>query len=259
MKYLQKAFTRPFENISKFTTGSVTHLVLSVITTLVFVFILGGFFSSLGIDPLNPDVNQQIDLAESEVINIVIANLANIALGTILALATAIIIISLLQGYFLRCMRSAIKGKYTLPKWNKWGNMFKKGFILGIIYILYTLIGTASMILAFIPFLGWIISLAVMFLIFYNIPMIEVFYAKNYKFKEAFDIKGILKKTLTGKYLGNGVVILLAIILIAIIESLVSGLLTITIVLPMIIRAIVYVYTGIFFATAFGRLYTKIK
>jgi len=271
MDYLTKTFSRPFQDWKKFGIAAVLHLTLFLVSAIILVVFMGTIYQSLGINPLDP--NPQIDstLTEVQVAEIVLQNIPSLIIGGLLTIILGIIITSIIQGWFLRCMNSALKNKSKLPNWNNFMDLFKKGFILSIIYLIYIIalaiplllyVLTLAIPLLFsevVPTIAIILTILLFLLFLYTIPMIEVFYSKNYKFKEAFDLKRIFKKAFTWKYLGNGLVILLILIGIGVAGSIVSDLLTVTIIFPILVNTFIYVYTGIFFSTAFANLYKKIK
>ncbi|MDD5178428.1 MAG: DUF4013 domain-containing protein [Candidatus Nanoarchaeia archaeon] len=128
-------------------------------------------------------------------------------------------------GYEIECIRTVIKkGKkdYRLPEWTNWGNLFFRGFlsfvigliwIIPLIVILLIALGSAFVSLFSLESAGvpaynaiagmgaWLIVLIIVaLLIAYISPMSMVFFAKDYKFGDAFKLGKILKKTFTGTY-----------------------------------------------------------
>lgn len=254
MEYLARSLTRPFENKKNFAISVLLYLALTIILTLIVILIL---IKPLGVNALDTESTGKIFQEENFWENIK-QNLPNLVGGIALILIVSIIIGSIIEGYFLRCIQTALKGQYKLPKWNNWINLFKKGFVMGIIYLIYFLALAVSMLLVIIPIIGVIIVFIIFLLLIYNLPMIEVFYARGYNFNDAFKIKEMFKKTFTLKYLGNGLVLLLIVIAISVFGFITNILLGATIILPIIVNAIIYAYIGIFSATAFANLYKEI-
>lgn len=271
MEYLINAFSKPFQDWKKFGIAAVLYLTLFLVSAIILITFLGSIYQALGISPLDP--NPQIDsqLTETQIAEVVLQSMPSLIIGGLLTILLSIIITSIIQGWFLKCMNLTLKNKNKLPNWNNFLDLFKKGFILGVIYTIYILALAIPLILYVLTLaipifptgvtqgIATVLTILLFLLFLYIIPMVELFYAKNYKFKEAFKLKGIFKKTFTWKYFGNGLVILLILIGISLAGSIVSSLLEITVILPILINTFVYIYTGIFFSTVFAKLYLKIR
>ncbi|MBU1201873.1 MAG: DUF4013 domain-containing protein [Nanoarchaeota archaeon] len=131
----------------------------------------------------------------------------------------------ILSGYKLECAHTSIKKKDKLPLWNDWGNRLLRGliaFCIGLIYFLPVIIFLFVIIWKLIPFIMpnttvdnlvvilvnnftlELIFLAMLLIItMYVMPIALVSYAKNYSFKEAFNLKRMSLKIFSLKYLGS--------------------------------------------------------
>ncbi|MCD4666468.1 DUF4013 domain-containing protein [archaeon] len=190
----------------------------------------------------------------------------------VITIATIIVVIAslILGGYQLECARTTIKNKFKLPEWGNFFHLFSKGFlamIIGIIYMLPALIigyiFLAKPLSEIIPNIENISSEAILqilsanltsiviggiiltlyFILFtYVSPMITLFFAQNYKFKQSFQIKKIFRKAFTGKYF---VAILLAFIYSMALSLVFSGLFTLILTLLVKNEAIVSIFSSL--------------
>ncbi len=262
MDYLKKAFSRPFQDWKKFGIATVIYLVLLFSLTMISAAFFDPFDNAIaeltvGESQIGGELTEEQVAARYAVL---VEYLPSLAIGTLLIFLVGLIIAPFLQGWFLRCINSALKNKNKLPNWNNFLDLYKKGFFLGIIQIIYGIILIIPLFLIEVaPIIATVLAAILLFLLIYNLPMIEVFYARNYKFKDAFKIKEMYKKSFTGKYLGNGIVIFLILLGINLASSIVAEILAITIILPILVNTFIYVYSAIFFSTVFAKLYLKIK
>ncbi len=124
--------------------------------------------------------------------------------GVVLSIVAAIIAL-FPSGYFLRCIKNTSEGKFVLPEWKNWGDLFAKGLLLMIIILLYLIpIYIINIIQAVFPNAILAIILTVIMVIYYIVfyyimPMIWAKFV-NEGFKAAFDIKNIFKRAFTTKY-----------------------------------------------------------
>jgi len=123
------------------------------------------------------------------------------------------------SGYILKCVKLTLDGKYDLPKWDDWGNMFLSGFfqfLIGLIWLLpaFIFIGIyiIMVIIAMIAsggepqlFMGVtallsLIGFGLMFVTLYFLPAAIVRFVAEDRFGAAFEIIEILKKAFTLKH-----------------------------------------------------------
>jgi hypothetical protein len=180
-------------------------------------------------------------------------DIKKLIIGIILYALPILNIIS--SGYLLEILKTPYK---KLPEWKGFGQLFINGLIILIVEIIYfipliilgiiglALIGTerltsfivdnqfvlnSDQALALLISLWPLVLISILVLIFlaYLIPSAIISYSRNYKFKDAFKFKEIIKKAFTSKYL-------LAIIL---------GLIT-NLILVWVVQLILYLfsYTG---------------
>jgi len=126
-------------------------------------------------------------------------------------------------GYEIECARTAIKKNFKLPEWKNFKKLFVNGFLSFVISFVYLIIPFVIFALAIGKYLMesqiaaqnqneiikiilsnrsplLIISIVLLILALYIIPLATIKFAKNYKFKEAFSIKKIFKRAFTLKY-----------------------------------------------------------
>src|SRR3989338_4031142 len=159
-------------------------------------------------------------------------------------------------GYVLTVAKSAMKGKFELPEWTGWGNLFEKGLVGMIISFIW---GIPAMI-AYIAFFGTIlvasfttkeppamtgISVAGMLitgplilLIYYVMPAAVLYYIEEGNFGAGFKFGKIFGKAFTGKWLGAYFLSFVWMVAAALIAMLLILVTAITIIGPLI----VYIY-----------------
>lgn len=196
-------------------------------------------------------------------------NVKRLVIGILLSIIPIVSFITI--GYFLNCARTAMKNDYTLPEWKEILNLFVKGILAIIIIMIYMLPALILFIIGIITlFVGGVTSLltdptqlipslllsAPIFIVALILFIIAgyigasalVNYSIDFKFKDAFKLKKVMKKAFTGKYF----VVWILMLLYTIIISLIFGY------VPMIGRAISGFIVGVTFYTAIGRIYPKL-
>lgn len=267
MKYLKQAYKRPFTNIRSLTIGSLLEFSTYVVTFLVMLLFLESFLSSLGVSII--DIIKGIEPSQyptqENISNLLFQNKHNLIIAISIVFTFSWCVYFILTGYFLRCAKTASKKIQKMPKWDNWPELLKNGFILFVISLIYTLVWMPISIILVIlsamilPQISTILLFLSIFLLLYISPMVMAFYSINNKFKDAFRLNKIFKKVFTLKYLGNALLILIFLIVSWIILIGINALLSITIILPAIISAVLYFYLNVLVFTVFGRLYSEIK
>lgn len=206
-------------------------------------------------------------------------------IGFILLLIPIVNIITafIVRGYQLEAARTAMKKKYKLPEWKNFWLMFIKGILATIIWLLYfipaTIISviivllTASTKLSELLALDWanpntliplipsfipaiLITILVFVLTMYLLPVATMNYVENWKFKNAFKIKSVFKKSFTLKYF----VAVIFIIAYSIIASLISIIfMIIPVVGAFIGGALLGFILGVTSFTVLGEVYKELK
>ena len=145
--------------------------------------------------------------------------LKTILIGGILMVASVLIIPAfLLQGYFVRVLRSAARGEDTPPSFEDWEGMLVDGFKLFGIAIAYSLfaiilpvivVGIGAMISDILGVILGLLAIVFMFAVSYLIPAAQTNFALTGKFGAAFEIKQVTDAAFTSQYF---VAILLAMV-----------------------------------------------
>ncbi len=175
------------------------------------------------------------------------------------------------SGYQLECCRSAYKNKLVLPEWKNYGELFIRGMLNGVIWIIYSIpvmivffyvIGKSIFTLAnlyeadtsvflaeLIRSVGYSLIAIVLLgiLTTYVCYYASVRFAMNYKFKEAFEFKEILKGIFRKEYFFAW--------LVAGIYSLIIGLLLG--IIPFLGSGIAGFLSGVTFMTVLGQVYKE--
>lgn len=172
-------------------------------------------------------------------------------------------------GYQLECGRTANKGKLKLPEWGGYGNLFTRGLLSIIIWLIYSIpvmiifaiiIGGAFFTMAnlyewkpeiFLSELvknvgaGLIVIILVGVLVTYVGYYAIISYAMNYRFKDAFDFSRIFKGAFTKEYFFGW--------LVAIIYSMILGF--VGTLIPFVGSVITGFISGVTFLTIIGSVY----
>lgn len=175
------------------------------------------------------------------------------------------------SGYQLECCRSAYKNKSGLPEWKNYGELFIRGILNGVIWIIYSIpvmivffyvIGsslfsiadlystdTTAFLAELIRTVGYSLIAIILLglLTTYVCYYASVRFAMNYKFKEAFQFKEILNGVFTKEYFLAW--------LVAGIYTLIIGLLLG--IIPFIGSGIASFITGVTFMTLLGKVYKE--
>ena len=175
------------------------------------------------------------------------------------------------SGYQLECCRSAYKNKSELPEWKNYGELFIRGILNGVIWVIYSIpvmivffyvIGksmfglaelystdTTAFLAELIRTVGYsliaiiLLGLVTTYIAYYA----SVRFAMNYKFKEAFQFKEILRGIFSKGYFLAW--------LVAGIYSLIIGLLLG--IIPFIGSGIAGFISGVTFLTVLGEVYKE--
>ncbi len=175
------------------------------------------------------------------------------------------------SGYQLECCRSAYKNKLVLPEWKNYGELFIKGILNGVIWTIYSIpviavflyvvwsslftlanlyeSDTSVFLAELIRSVGYSLIAIVLLgiLTTYVCYYASVRFAMNYKFKEAFEFKEILKGIVRKEYSLAW--------LVAGIYSLIIGLLLG--IIPFIGSGIAGFLSGVTFMTVLGQVYKE--
>lgn len=177
------------------------------------------------------------------------------------------------SGYQLECCRSAYKNKSELPEWKNYGELFIKGVLNGVIWIIYSIpviavflyvIGkslfgladlystdTTAFLAELIRTVGYSLVTIILLgiLTTYIAYYASVRFAMNYKFKDAFQFSEILNGIIKKEYFLAW--------LVAGIYSLIIGLLLG--IIPFIGSGVAGFLSGVTFMTVLGQVYKEIN
>ncbi|MFH1770278.1 MAG: DUF4013 domain-containing protein [archaeon] len=184
------------------------------------------------------------------------------------------------QGYFLECANSSMKKKKKLPEFKDWGDLFVKGliaFAITLIYLIPVMIlavfSAASYASSFvnidpnaftfppipesmIPLL--IATLLVMLFTMYIMPAVVMMFAKNYKFKDSFEMGTIFSTAFTLKYLGMWGFVVLFMLVLLIISQGIAYISNQVFVISIIVNAFLNAFIGITIYTIYGHAFKEI-
>lgn len=190
--------------------------------------------------------------------------------GVLMFLSFLVVPIFLLQGYFVRVLRSAADDESVAPEFGEWGDLFADGlkaFVIGLVYVgipaavLFvgvSLLGAGAMAagdagagLGVVGMLFGLVMFVVTLVAAYAVPAAIAEFAHTDEFGAAFDFRGVADVAFTGDYLVAWV--LAAVV--GIVGGLVANLLTIVIVgifLAFYVQVSVYYLFGRGYAEARG-------
>lgn len=192
------------------------------------------------------------------------ADLTKFIIGAVLSIIPIVNFLAL--GYQLKCAKSAMKGDYKLPEWTEWGDLFVKGLLLIVVFVIYA-IPVAILVAVFAGGafmaagqgadagmagmgIGAVVMLAIGLLLIYILPSVTMSFVLNdFKFGAAFKVGEIVKKTLNKDYLVTWLVVGVYSLVLTIVLSFI----------PLLGTAIASFATGVTSMTAFGELYPKLK
>lgn len=181
------------------------------------------------------------------------------------------------MGYELEAGKKAMKKDFKLPEWegNIW-NYFVKGFFFVVIMLIYFLpiliILVAILgvnIINFIKivslgdessvrniFVGGnfiigsaVVSVVLVILVGYIVPMAVLHYIVNWKFEDAFKLKSIFRKCFTKKYFVAWLILTLYFFIVSVVAT----------VIPFLGRALSSFICGVTSYTILGEVYSEIK
>jgi len=188
------------------------------------------------------------------------ADLTKFIIGAVLSIIPIVNFLAL--GYQLKCAKSAMNGKYDLPEWTEWGDLFVKGLVLVVIMVIYSVMVLIIPILLVVMWqmgmLGSSALEAVVMVILasfaalgiYVLPSVIMnFVANDFKFGAAFKVGEIVKKTLNKDYFVTWLVVGVYSIVVSIVLTFI----------PIVGPAIASFATGVTSMTAFGELYPSLK
>jgi hypothetical protein len=239
-----KAVERPFIDLRKLCIGILVYVIPTVLS------ILGPLFASA----------------------------TNIEQSTVLAWIFYIILYAVLLlfyafgvGYLLRCARSAAVKDFALPSWHGWKEMLIQGITAMIISLIYMLpalffgflVGIAGLVAVSekgIPVMNIysIIFFILLIITAYILPMVGVNYAVKREAAAGFELKVILSKVFTLKYLQVFLLTLVYSVILGLLASLVGTVSSVTIVGPFIVTALVSFISGVTVLTLTGEVYGEI-
>lgn len=179
------------------------------------------------------------------------------------------------SGYSLKVMKEAIESKPEMPQWEDWGNFFVRGliaFIISLIYliipIIVLLVSLGSMAFAVISAAvshdksmalgaiggaigGILISLVLMIIFGFLIPMALAMYVKEDNISAAFRLGELLSRirSVFGEYL--------TVYIVLIVLSFVLGLFGAVPILGILIMIFAGFYIEVVGANMFGKVYAK--
>ena len=194
------------------------------------------------------------------------ADLTKFIIGAVLSIIPIVNILAM--GYELKCAKSAMNGKYELPEWTGWGDLFMKGLLMVVIAIVYV-IPIAILMLVFGGGaimaatqgvggdagaagmgMGVIVVAALGLALMYVLPSVMMaFVANDFKMGAAFKVGEIVKKTLNKDYFVTWLVVGVYSLVLTVVLSFI----------PLLGTAIASFATGVMSMTAFGELYPKLK
>lgn len=139
----------------------------------------------------------------------------NLLIGIVLGIIP--IVNFMVLGYTLECVKTAMKGKFVLPKWEGFGKLFINGLQAVLITIIYLIpvflivaIFAQDMFLAgtdglqyidsAVPSLGMFFAALVFLLTMYVYPAALVRFSERYQFRDAFTLPVNLPKCFTAEY-----------------------------------------------------------
>lgn len=211
-----------------------------------------------------------------------------LGIGTVVSIVPIVSFFA--QGYELSCAKTAAKKKIKeLPEWNKWGDLFAKGFLSFVIGLIYALPGILIIAISLISVWGslwaammsaqineevmsqiienailqnlglFIIGFLITFIGLYLTPMATVNYIVKNKFSEGFNFKVVSKKTFTTNYFVALLFIIGFAILLAIPLAVLKLALEFTVVLPLVTDSFMSIVIGIVSMTIYGQVYSETK
>jgi len=187
------------------------------------------------------------------------ADLTKFIIGAVLSIIPVVNFLAM--GYELKCAKSAMNGKYDLPEWTDWGDLFVKGLLLVVIGVVFSLVVLAIPILVVVMWqMGALASsieilLAIIVGLFavlgmYVLPSaIMNFVLNDFKMGAAFRVSEVVKKTLNKDYFVTWLVVGVYSLVLSIVLTFI----------PIVGPAIASFATGVMSMTAFGELYPSLK
>ncbi len=212
-------------------------------------------------------------------------------IGIILILVPVLNIITnfFVRGYQLECSKDLKKNKYRLPEWTDFKKLFVVGilsFLISLIYLLPALIilvisvwsvaldlikatepsiETLLTSLTSAEMTGLFVSLALLIITSYFIPIALLEFINKSKFTDAFKINIIIKKAFKSKYF---ITILLILIYFIALQAVYSLLMMLVVLIPysiavqvisVILSSIISFILGVTAFTLLGEIYPKLK
>jgi len=132
----------------------------------------------------------------------------NIVIGSLLVFGSIFILPAfILMGYFARVINNSVKGEVA-PEFKDYKGLFVDGIKLTAVYIAYfVLIFVLMLPIVFLGSINEYLGLVAfwfyvpVFLLFYvGHPALSYCYGKNLSFREAFDIRNVVKKVISWRY-----------------------------------------------------------
>ncbi len=192
------------------------------------------------------------------------ADLTKFIIGAVLSIIPVVNFLAM--GYELKCAKSAMNGKYDLPEWTEWGDLFVKGLLWVVVMIIYAIpVAILVAIFAGGAFMaagqgaeaglaglgiGAIVMMALVLLLMYIMPSITMTFVQNdFKFGAAFGVGEIVKKSLHADYFVTWLMVGVYSLVLMLVLSFI----------PIAGAAIASFATGVTSMTAFGELYPGLK
>jgi hypothetical protein len=199
------------------------------------------------------------------------SDLTKLAIGILLSIIPIVNFIAV--GYTLACAKTAMKKKYSLPEWKEIGGYFVKGFLSGVIALIYMIIpiGVIAFTAGTIGYAIWtaimtgatpaigslfvgagfglIVGLILMLFAMYILPIAVLSYISADKFGAAFEIGTVLRKSFSVSYFVSWIVAIAYSVILMIILSWI----------PFIGPAIASFIGGVTIWTIFGQVYSELK
>jgi hypothetical protein len=173
--------------------------------------------------------------------------------GVLIVTSFLIIPAFLLQGYFVRVLRSAARGEDTPPSFDDWEKMLVEGLKMTVIGVAYAFFATILPVIVVAvgglisDILGLILGLLAIVFIFavsYLIPAAQTNFALTGKFGAAFEVKQVTDAAFTSQYF---VAVLLSVV-VGVILGFISALLSL-----LVIGLFFLVYTQMVVYYLYGR------
>ncbi len=174
--------------------------------------------------------------------------LQKILVGAVFVLLSFILIgIPFLLGYVLQLVRNVSNGNpLPLPAWDELGEKFTKGLLFFVVIVIWAIpLIIIHFILAMIPCLGWIASVALSIAFAMVMPYIYVRFARSGNIADAFDFAGMIA------FLTQNTVNLLLVALLSIVFGILAS-------LGFIALIIGYFFTAFWAQLGIGYLYGEV-